>query len=87
MKQKPITPYKRLLDDVREFCRKIKYRHTKSMWLYPKEKLDEQWRLDGLYERVCAAEQLGYDVVLVGKEDGLHVNYVKKAPDTPWRWG
>jgi hypothetical protein len=51
------------------------------MWHYPKAKLNDGWPLGGLYERVAAADQLGYDVVLSVAEEGLRVHY-QKRPDT-----
>ena len=80
------TPYQRLLEDITKFCGKLRYRHTVVMWVYPKNRLNESWRLGDVYERVCAAEQIGYDVLLQAKDDGLHVVYKKKAPDVPYEW-
>lgn len=83
-KQKPITPYQRLLADAQKFALAVNIRTRKLMWFYPKEKLGASWSLKNLAERTAAAEQLGYDVQLVNKDDGLHVYYVKKLPDRPW---
>lgn len=83
---KRVNPYTRLLSEVQKHLYSIMYRHRKTMWRYAKEQLNQTWRLNGLWERVAAAEQLGYDVVLEAKEDGLHVVYVKKIPDTPFEW-
>jgi len=84
--QKPKTPYQRLLEDAREFAGQVKYRHEKLMWRYPKEKLNTGWALNDLAERVSAADQLGYDVILRNSDDGLSVYYRKKVPDTPYAW-
>ena len=83
---KPKNPYQRLLDDIKDWCRKMKYRHEKTMWLYPKSRLDEGWALRDLYERTKAAEQLGYDVQLVANDDGLSVRYKKQVPSVPCSW-
>lgn len=85
MKEKPITPYERLLREVRSFAGKVKYAHRKMMWMYPKERLSEGWRLTDLYERTKAADQLDYDAVLVADDSGLKVMY-KKRPDVPFNW-
>lgn len=87
MKAKPITPYKRLLDEAREFVRNVTYRQKRVMFIYPKEKISggSAYRLDDLAERVTAADQLDYDVQLINKDDGLNVIYVKRIPDAPWR--
>jgi len=79
-----INPYTRLLKTCKEWANKIKYRHTVNMWRYPKDNLSSGWDLKDLWERTKAAEQLGYDVILVAKDDGLSVNYVKKIPECPW---
>ncbi len=84
MKQK--NPYQRLLDEIKDWCRKVKYRHEKTMWLYPKNRLDEGWALRDLYERTQAAQQLGYDVQLVASDDGLSVRYKKQVPSVPYSW-
>lgn len=84
MKTKPINPYNRLKAEFREYVSKIEFPETKFMWRYPKEKLGENWSLVDLAERVSAAEQLGYDVVLQNDAQGLRVMYRKKRPSTPW---
>ena len=81
---KRVMPYQRLLQSFREFVDKCQFRHRKTMWHYPKARLHEGWKLSDLWERTAAAEQLDYDVQLLAKEDGLHVQYVKKIPDRPW---
>lgn len=83
---KPKNPYQRLLDDIKEWCRKVKYRHEKTMWLYPKNRLDEGWALRDLYERTQAAQQLGYDVQIVATDEGLSVRYKKQVPSVPNSW-
>lgn len=82
MKRK--NPYQRLKEICQKWVNDVEYRHTKSMWQYPKNKLDDGWRLSGLWERTKAADQLGYDVILEAVDDGLRVKYVKKIPDTPF---
>jgi hypothetical protein len=83
---KRINPYDRLLGEIKEFCSKLKYPHTKLMWRYPKEKLDNQWTLSDLWQRTSAATQLGYDVVLTATDEGLLVEYKKKIPVIPYHW-
>lgn len=85
MREKPITPYARLLADVRKFAISVKFAHKKLMWRYNKQDLGKNWTLTDLYERVKAAEQLGYDVVLIAEDAGLAVQYTKR-PDVPWNW-
>jgi hypothetical protein len=42
--------------------------------------------LTDLAERVAAAKQLGFDVVLENREGDLLAKYVQKRPDKPWRF-
>lgn len=86
MAEKRKNPYTRLLDEIKDWCNKVRYRHQVSMWFYPKDRLIEGWSLNDLYERTKAAEQLGYDVVVVANDKGLSVTYVKKVPEVPYRW-
>lgn len=78
------NPYQRLRDQFRDWMNECLMRRRVSMWLYAKDKLHHNWTLTDLWERVAAAEQLGYDVQLSAKTDGLHVEYVKKLPGRPW---
>jgi hypothetical protein len=84
MKAKPITPYQRLLDDFREYAGKVECRRRKPMFFIPKNRLSEGWRVDDIYERTAAAEQLGYDVILIADLDGLRIRYIEKVPPKPW---
>jgi len=85
VKVKPKTPYQRLLEDVQDFATRVKFAHRKTMWIYPKKELDGTWNLDELYERVAAADQLGYDVRLISNDEGLLVQYIKR-PEVPFQW-
>lgn len=80
MREKPITPYARLKEIVLRVIGRVKYPHQVEMWIYPKDRLKENWSLAELYERVAAADQLGYDVFLCVGKDGLRVIY-RKRPD------
>lgn len=84
MKTKPITPYARLLNTLREYVDDVNNRHTRRMFLYPKGRLAEGWELGTIYARVVAADQLGYDVQLKATQEGLDVEYIKKLPNAPW---
>lgn len=72
------NPYNTLLSQAKKFAFSVKHPHTRTMWLYPKDKLAENWSLDGLAHRVQAADQLGYDVKLVVEDGALVVKYVKR---------
>lgn len=80
------NPYTRLLEEIREWCCKLLRRDKREMWFYPKKQLNDGWPLTDLYERVSAAKQLGYDVVLEANEMGLIVKYIKQIPNIPSTW-
>lgn len=83
MSQK-FNPYSDLKRRFNEFVTQCLCRHTKSMWTYPKARLGDNWTLDRLWERVAAAEQIGYDVQIRATDEGLSVQYVKKLPMRPF---
>lgn len=76
------TPYQRLRANVDEYVRKVSNPRRIGMWTYPKTRINEAWTLGDLYERVRAADQLGYDVQLIANDAGLLVQYVQKRPST-----
>lgn len=77
---KRLNPYQYLLKDVREFCRKIKYAHTATMFFYPKKNIEKNgYTLDEVWARVSAAQQLGYEVIIESNIDGLYMIYRKKS--------
>ena len=87
MSKKPITPYQRLLDDVRRFMSDFRHPTRKRLWSYPKDRLGEPWGLSDLYERAAAADLLGYDTVLKADEaEGLVVEFRKRPNEglLPW---
>ena len=83
---KRINPYTRLKNLGSEYICELKNPETVGMWTYPKSRLDEGWSLTDLYERIKAAEQLGYDVKLMATNKGIEANYVKQAKATPWEF-
>ena len=80
-----INPYQRLLDKIAEFCDSLKNRHLRIMFIYPKEELNTNWSIPQLYERVVAADQLGYDVKLKATTEGLEFWYEKRI-EIPIEW-
>jgi len=80
------NPYQMLLDKIVTFCNNdIIYRHQKLMFIYPIDKLTNTWTMNQLYERVVAADQLRYDVVLKSTNNGLEVHYIKQI-EIPIEW-
>lgn len=86
MKNKPTNPYVMLLNEIKAWIRKLKYRHTARMFFWTVENLaaDKVWRLDGLYQRVIAAKELGYEVVVEADEKGMTTKY-RKIIETPFQ--
>ena len=80
------NPYQILMEDIKSFCEKVRFRKETVMWEYPKGRLDEGWTLGALYERTVAAEQLGFEVVILAKDGALSVRYRKKVPDVPYKF-
>lgn len=72
--------YRTLWTRLVEFLSTLPFPQTVGMWHYPKAKLDEGWSLRDLYHHAQAAEQLGYDVILVAADHALVVKYRKHVP-------
>ena len=70
-----ISPYTRLLTLARDYARKVVYARRTTMFYY------ERAQLADLYERVVAADQLGYDVQAIADTENRHIvfHYVKRA--------
>lgn len=82
-----INPYTRLLKEIKEFCRELNTIKSQQMCVYTLEQLKEQgWDLFWVYERVGAAQQLGYKVELRYTDERLELWYVLKPRTTPWQW-
>ncbi len=84
MRDKPITPYERLRRECFQWAMTVRNPRTVSMWCYTKADLARGWDLTELFQRVSAADQLGYDVVLSASGEGLSVKYRRRPPDMPW---
>ena len=79
MKTKPVTPYARLLEAAHRYTRATQYPARKTLWVYPKAKLQERWVLHDLWERVRAANLLDHDTRIRATDEGLVVEFVKRA--------
>ena len=84
MKVKPINPYQRLHEQFEQFIGRVKYPHKTLVWRYDQKLIDSHnvWAMSKLQQRVIAANQLGYDVVLESSDYGLDVFY-RKRPVLP----
>lgn len=87
MKIKRTNPYTALLEEINAWVRKLKYRHTVSMFYWSLENLEPEkvWRLDDVYQRTLAAQSLGYEVVIEADEKGMAMKYKKKI-EAPFSW-
>ena len=83
-KQKPKTPYQHLIEKCKTWAFSVVYPRRTIMFVIPKARLSEAWTLADVYERTKAADQLGYDVVLVAADRGLEMFYRKRPKTTPW---
>lgn len=84
MKSKPINPYDVLRGKYRQLRLEALSPQRRQMWHYDLDsiKRGDTYALDRLYQRVHAANTLGWDVRLVAHDDGLRVEYVRR-PEGP----
>jgi hypothetical protein len=84
MKQKPITPYQRLLNEIHQLVFNQRHRHTVNLFKIAESSLKtSSYTLLDAYHKVQAADQLGYDVVLEVSNNCLIASY-KKRVDVPY---
>jgi len=76
-----VNPYTKLLTLAREYAWQVIYPRRIMMFYY------ERAQLADLYERVAAADQLGYDVQATADAENRHIvfHYVKRA-EVPWEF-
>lgn len=79
MDTKRINPYTALLSKAQQFAHKVKYRHTVDSGYWKRESINGDGNLRLLYERAIAADQLGYDALIVVKDGELHLQLVKRV--------
>lgn len=84
MKRKPINPYDVLRNKYYQLRSAVLFPQRRQMWHYDIDsiKRGDTYRLNSLYQRVHAANTLGWDVRLVAHDDGLRVEYVRR-PEGP----
>lgn len=79
-KQKTITPYQRLLDEIHDLVFKWRHRHTVSLFTIPVSDLKtKSFTMLDVYHKVQAAQDLGYEVVLEVGSDRLYAFYKRKV--------
>lgn len=80
---KRINPYTRLKEEAIKYVNSVRYARHKSVFYFEAKTLNKRDIM--LKERVKAAEQLGYDVVVtIDKEDNIHFTYVSKPIPVPY---
>jgi hypothetical protein len=86
VKTKPENPYNRLKQRFQEFADSVKFAQRISMFRFGADEIREGqgFTLSDVRERVRAANQLEYDVLLIADENGdLRLQY-RKRPVYPW---
>ena len=81
------NPYQRLLNEFRGYLFSVRFPKRKNMYFFPKYKLkNSNWDLMSAWERTCAAQDLGKEVIVEAAEDGLRFNYRDKPDEgrLPW---
>lgn len=78
-----ISPYNRLLAEAKRFIYSVKYRTTKLMFNGMHKDGNYTWV--EIYQRMKAAEQLGYETLIVPdeKEGYFKIIYREKFPEIP----
>lgn len=82
MSTKRINPYQRLLGVARQYACDVKHCTRKTMFAIKKDDLSAGYSMRDVYERTKAADQLGYDVVVIAGDE-LTFQYRKRV-DVPW---
>lgn len=78
------SPYNRLLSEAKTFISKAKHRTTKLMFNGMHKDSNYTWT--DVYQRMKAAEQLGYETLIVPdeKEGYFKIVYREKFPEVPY---
>jgi hypothetical protein len=79
MKRK--NPYTKLLEIGRRFASALQCRKITNLFYFNAKDLKERkgFVLDGLYERVIAAEQLNHDVLIRANDKGMSIEYRERV--------
>lgn len=77
----PVNPYERLKEQFRDFASECEYRRKIDMFVIDKT---GSYSFGDVYERILAADQLGYDVSMTAKDGKIYIKYIKKLPERPW---
>ncbi|MBU2061710.1 MAG: hypothetical protein KKH44_07685 [Bacteroidetes bacterium] len=82
--KKAISPYTRLLNDARDFIHKAKRRKEINMFTGMDKDAHYDW--DDVYYQMKAAEQLGYEVLIVPEsgQGKFKIIYREKFPEIPY---
>jgi hypothetical protein len=76
-KRQIITPYERLKTACNEAWDKLAWPKTRDMLIFIGKNNFPQ----DVYQRIKAAEELGYEVIIRAKDDGVHFIYREKIED------
>lgn len=74
------NPYSRLKRIAMQYAADVNYRRTKSLM----HVVNLQGATADVRQRVIAADQLGWEVIVTHTEQGLQYSYREKPPTVPW---
>ena len=84
---KPVNPYTRLLNEIKDFCFKLKTRKVRPAFFIKRNSLKTNtYTLEDVYQRARAADDIGYEMIVIADDDGLRFKYREKLPRIPIYW-
>lgn len=82
--KKAVSPYNNLLQTAKNFIYRAQFRKTKLM--FDDMQKTGNYTLDDVYERMMAADQLGYETLIIpdAKRGYFKIIYKEKFPEVPY---
>ncbi len=77
------NPYCRLKRICQKWAGEVEYRQKKLMFSWTLKK-GASYNIDDFHQRIIAAGQLGYEVVVKATDNGIDVHYKKEIPERPY---
>jgi len=82
---KRVNPYERLRNECSQWAFDVEYPQRRLMFTFPSAgKANSNYDLRDVYERVQAAETLGWRCEIRVVDNVLRIEYVKKPETKPW---
>ena len=85
MGEKRLNPYEYLRRECAQWARSVTDPKLVEMWIWDPSAVEKSADLYCLRERVFAARQLGFDVVVESDGKSITVKYRKRPPLAPWK--